>query len=417
MLKKITVTILALVISATLAFGSGFSIYEQGAKATSMSGAFVAQANDVTAIFYNPAGITSLGGFQLGLGTTIIMPYASFTGPNSTDPNLYSTADEQVFTPVTFYTSYQINDKMNVGFGFFTPFGLGSNWGEDWAGRYLATESEVQTFFLNPVFAYKVLENLSVAVGFNYVIGNVTLKKAVNFPVTNSEVYSSLEASGSGMGWNIGIQYKPVDKLALGFAYRSNVLLEFEDGDAKFDLPVDETDPLYPIMRNTFPNTKGSSEIELPTFMSIGIAYDFLDNLTAEFDYVLIGWETYDELVVKFDDPVGGETESIAEKKYENSASFRLGVEYRLNQDFALRGGYMRDNHAVPDEHMEPSLPDGDRDIYNLGFGYKMGALTVDANYMLLFQDDREITNSVHDFNGTYEAISHLYSLSFGYAF
>ena len=116
MLKKFTVTILALVFSASLAFGSGFSIFEQGAKATSMSGAFAAQANNVTAIFYNPAGITSLDGFQIGFGSTIIMPYASFTGPTSSDPNLYSTAEEQVFPPVTFYASYQFNDKMNFGF-------------------------------------------------------------------------------------------------------------------------------------------------------------------------------------------------------------------------------------------------------------------------------------------------------------
>lgn len=415
MLKKLTVTVLALVFSASLVFGSGFSIYEQGAKATSMSGAFVAQANDVTAIFYNPAGITSLNGFQLGLGTTIIAPYASFTGPASSDPNLYSTAEEQVFTPVTFYASYQINDKMNFGFGFFTPFGLGSNWGEDWAGRYLATETEVQTFFLNPVIAYKIMDNLSVAVGFNYALGTVTMKKAIDFPVDHSQVNSSLEASGSGMGWNIGIQYKPIDKVSLGFTYRSNVLMEFEDGDATFELPA--TDGLSPLRSSYFPDTKGSSEIELPTMMAFGLAYDFTSQLTAEFDYLVYGWESYDILVIKFDDPVGGSTETEAEKNYQNSASYRLGLEYRVNDDLALRAGYMRDNHAVEDKDVEPSLPEGDRDLYNFGIGYKFSTFSIDASYTLLLQEDREITNSVHDFNGKYESMGHLYGLSFGYSF
>ncbi len=417
MLKKLTVTALALVFSASLVFGSGFSIYEQGAKATAMSGAFAAQANDVTAIFYNPAGITSLNGFQVGFGIDIIMPHASFTGPTSTDPNLYSTAEDQVFTPVTFYTSYQINDKMNFGFGFFTPFGLGSTWDDGWAGRYLATNTQVQTFFLNPVFAYKVMDNFSVAIGFNYAFGSVTMEKMINFPVNNSEVHSKLEADGNGMGWNIGLQYKPTEEMSIGFAYRSNVMLEFKDGDATFDLPVDETDPMYPIMRSTFPNTKGSADLELPTIMTFGVSYDFTDQLTAEFDYVVTGWDSYDKLTVTFDDPVGGKTESTSEKNYQNSASLRLGLEYRLNDDFALRGGYMRDNHAVPDKDVEPSLPEGDRDIYNFGFGYKMGAITIDGYYMLLMQKDREITNSVHDFNGTYKSVGNLYGLSFGYAF
>ena len=418
MLKKLTVTALALVFSASLVFGSGFSIYEQGAKATAMAGAFAAQANDVTAIFYNPAGITALNGFQVGFGADIIVPHANFTGPNSIDPNLYTAGDDLVFTPVTFYTSYKINEKMNFGFGFFTPYGLGTTWNDNWAGRYLATNTQVQTFFLNPVFAYKVMDNLSVAIGFNYAFGTVTMEKMINFPVNNTAVHSKLKANGTGMGWNIGLQYKPVKEMSIGFAYRSNVTLAFKDGDATFDLPAEVTEPsMVALMRSTFPNTKGSADLELPTTMTFGVSYDFTDQLTAEFDYVVTGWESYDKLTVTFDDPVGGSTETTSNKNYQNSASMRLGLEYRLNDQLALRGGYMRDNHAVPDADVEPSLPEGDRDIYNLGIGYKMGAISIDGYYMLLLQKDRVITNSVHDFNGTYKAVSALYGLSFGYAF
>ena len=51
-------SILAFMVSSS--FSSGFTIYEQGAKATGMGGAVIAQAIDPTAIFYNPAGITNL---------------------------------------------------------------------------------------------------------------------------------------------------------------------------------------------------------------------------------------------------------------------------------------------------------------------------------------------------------------------
>ena len=40
-----------------LALGGGFAINEHGTKAVGMGGAFAAQADDPTAIFYNPAGI------------------------------------------------------------------------------------------------------------------------------------------------------------------------------------------------------------------------------------------------------------------------------------------------------------------------------------------------------------------------
>jgi long-chain fatty acid transport protein len=416
MLQKLTTTFLIVFAGASFVLASGFSIYEQGAKATALGGAFVAQANDISAVFYNPAGITSLKGFNVGLGVTIIQPQAQFTGPTKKDPKLFNTAKKETFTPPTFYTTYQISENVTAGFGFFVPFGLGSDWGKNWVGRYLATKSEVQTFYLNPTIAYKVLDNLSLAVGFNYVFGNVTLEKAVDYSVRNIDVYSKLEASTTGMGYNLGLQFKPLSNLTLGAAYRSNVLLDFKDGDATFEFPEGAADK-YTELNSFFPNTKGSAELELPFFASVGLAYDFSDRLTAEFDYFLIGWESYDILTVKFDDPVAGHEESVSERMYENSASYRLGLEYRVNSDLALRAGYILENKAVPDERVEPSLPEGNRNIYNLGFGYKLSSITIDGFYMLLMQDDRTITNSVDEFNGTYESMAHLFGLSFGYSF
>ena len=90
MYRKIVQTFFALLLGTSLVFGSGFSIYEQGAKAMALSGAFAAQANDVTAVFYNPAGLTQLEGINVSLGTTLIFPTASFTGPTDIDPMLYS---------------------------------------------------------------------------------------------------------------------------------------------------------------------------------------------------------------------------------------------------------------------------------------------------------------------------------------
>ncbi|MHB2149917.1 OmpP1/FadL family transporter [Calditrichota bacterium LG25] len=420
--KRLIVFLMTLCFSFTQSYGSGFSIYEQGTKSMAMAGAFVAQANDASAIFYNPAGITSLKGWNVALGGTIIQPQAHFIGPTAKDPNLYNAAKKETFFPPHLYVSYAMNEKLSLGLGVYAPFGLASDWGKDWPGKYLATRSELEAVFINPVVAYKVMENLSVSVGFEYAIAKVNLQKVVNYPIRNVDVYSTLEASTTGMGFNLGLQYKATERLTFGAAYRSNVLLEFKDGDATFDYPaLDANDPEQQVilaeLKALFPNTKGSADLKLPTLTAVGIAYDFTEKLTAEFDYLLIGWSSYDVLKVEFKDPVGGKTETISERKYQNSASYRFGMEYRLNEKLALRAGYMRDNHAVPDERVEPSLPEGDRNIYNIGFGYKMGNITFDFAYMLLLQDDREITNSVDDFNGKYESLANLYGLTIGYAF
>jgi len=345
MLKKFTLLVSTIVFSASMVFGSGFSIYEQGAKATAMGGAFIAQANDVTSVFYNSAGITSLDGFQIGLGTTIIIPSFAFQGPTKVDPNLYTEAKDLVFPPSTFYATYQINDQFSAGFGFYTLFGLGSEWDQEWAGRFLATDTHIQTFFLNPVVAYEVVEGLSVSAGFSYVIGNVTLEKSVNYGVADRNVIgeSKLDASGNGMGFNLGVQFKATDELTFGAIYRGNVLLEFDGGDATFDFPVTGDAVTDAEIASLFPQTKGSSEIELPTMIGIGVAYQFTKKLIAEFDWMQLGWSSYDELKIVFDDAVGGSLESVVERKWEDSASLRFGMQYSVNDVFDLRLGYLRE--------------------------------------------------------------------------
>lgn len=429
MLRKFALIATAILLSASTAFGSGFSIYEQGAKATAMAGAFIAQANDASAVFYNPAGITSLDDTQLSIGTAIIMPSFDFQGPTSVDPNLYTKAKEGVFPPTHLYATYKITDELVAGFGFFTLFGLGSEWPGDWIGRELATFSEVQTFTLNPNLAYKVSDALSVSVGFQYIVGKVILESTtayVGLPSIETYVESKLEASGTGFGYNLGVQYKPVDGLTIGAVYRSNVLLEFEDGDASFTWKDGLSADREALLRGLFPdNLKGSSELELPNLIGLGIAYDVTDDITAEFDFMQLGWSSYDKLTVNFDKPVGPDKikTEVAEKNYEDSYSLRFGLEYRMDEKLALRAGYLRDNHAVPDAFVEPTLPEGDRNLYSLGAGYNFGDIQLDAFYVLLTQDERKITTSkvklTEDgndfFNGTYRGIANMFGLSLSY--
>ncbi len=425
MLKKFTGIILGLVFSVSLVFGSGFSIYEQGAKATAMSGAFIAQANDVSALFFNPAGLTSLTSNQISLGTTIIMPSASFLGPANLDENLYTAAKDLVFPPSHLYAAYRLNEKLTLGFGFYTMFGLGSEWPGDWAGRELATTSDVQTFTLNPVLAGKVSDNLSVSIGLSYVYGTVTLEKSIYAGYAlDTYVESKLVASGYGLGFNLGIQYKPFDRVTMGFVYRTNTELKFNDGEATFALPVLQNEAANQLLAAYFPKTTGRSALTLPDLTGFGLAFDLADNVTFEADYVKLGWSSYDKLIVNFEDPVAGSTQTVSEKNYKDTYSLRAGVEYRFDEQLAFRAGVMRDYHAVPDKYLEPSLPEGDRTLVSLGVGYKIDNYTIDAFAMFLNQDERKITTSElevsgnpYPFNGTYNAVANLFGLTVGYSF
>jgi len=416
--------------SAT-AFASGFSIYEHGSKATAMGGAFIAQANDVTSVFYNPAGITSLDGTNFGLGVTLIMPEFGFTGPTGVS-TAKTDAEKLVFYPPHLYISHKFNDQWSAGFGVYTLFGLASEWPEDWVGRELNVKTELTTFFFNPVVAFQPMENLSLAAGVSLVYSDVSMNQdvlAVGPPLAPAPVYVGLGLDGTTTAWgfNFGLKFQATEQLALGAHYRHNVKLKFDDGEAKFDVPTTGIPPIDQLLGLSFPaSTKGTAEIELPNMIGLGVSYDLTEQLTAEFDWMQLGWSSYDKLTLNVEDPVGppgDQTNTLEDdKKYEDSFSLRFGLEYRIDESWAIRAGYLRDNNAVPDAYVEPTLPEYKRHLFSLGFGWKSDNFSVDGYGLMLTQDEREITNSTKTilsdipFNGTYEGSAWLFGLTFGYA-
>ena len=66
-------------------------------------------------------------------------------------------------------------------------------------------------------------------------------------------------------------------------------------------------------------------------------------------------------------------------------------------------------------------MPEGDRNLYSVGVGYKINNITLDAYYMLLQQEDRTITNSNLEvngqpfpFNGTYKGLANMFGMTIG---
>ena len=97
-------------LSCTLAFAGGYEIYEHGARAIGMAGAYTAIAEGPSAVFYNPAGITGNAGLQIGLGTALIKPIGSFTSAQGVKTD----QESQLYTPSHLYATYQINHSLKA---------------------------------------------------------------------------------------------------------------------------------------------------------------------------------------------------------------------------------------------------------------------------------------------------------------
>lgn len=407
-MRRLIATIFLCSMAATSAFASGFSIYEASVRANGMLGAFSAYADHVSTIYYNPAGLAKLDGIRFSGGATIIAPRSSFRGPIPYSNQKYE-MEEQNFLVPNLYGSYQITEGLTVGIGFYAPFGLGTKWSDDWVGRDLAIETEIQTAFVNPVVAYTLpdfgIGKIHVGAGLRIgVLGEVTLRRAVLNFSPSSEFELVGEMDNTPIGFNAGILYEPMDKVAIGFTYRSEVDIEFA-GEADFnELPTFA----FP------PGTNGGTTLTLPSSWVAALNVKPMEGLIVEADFVYWGWSSYDELVIEFDQiiPAFGDDQLASERGYDDVWQVRLGAEYSVMENLDLRAGIAYDKNPVPDEFIDPTLPDSDRLLFSGGLTYKAtDFLDIDLAYIFIRAEERESTSAEHGLDGVYNTYANLPSL------
>lgn len=386
---------LSLIALPVLVFANGFQINEQGAKSLGMGGAFVAQADNPDAVYFNPAGITQLEGAQISLGVSPISPSATFES-NSTGSS--TDAKERTFYIPNFYATLKATDRVSAGFGIFANYGLATEWPHNWEGRYITggTKAEIVTLTLNPNIAFKVTDKLSLAVGIDIQNLDITLEnKVIMLPINgsvlllNSDGDSKLTADDWAYGYNLALHYSITKNWKAGISYRSKIKHEIKDGTAKLSLPAGEIIGQGPVPAMKIEKT-GSADLTLPDILYIGTSYK-LGKFTFELDGQWTGWSSYDELKVEFEDG----SQQVKPKDWNDVWAIRFGAQYQVNDMLALRAGIIRDYSPIPDETLDPLVPSGDRWLYAVGFGLNFNKITLDFAYNYLDDEDRDFNNPV----------------------
>ncbi len=418
-MKRIVPLLLLVAMFTVRTYAGGFQINEHGARAMAMGGAFTALANDPSAIYFNPAGITQLKGTQFYFGTTLITPLASYTSPIEKEYEMTT----QFFSPINVYITHQITDNFYAGLSVNNPYGLGTEWNQGWPGRYLALDTDLKTFFGTVVLAYKFSDMFSLSAGAVFAFGDVTIMRKQANPLSPAlrDIEIELNGDGTGFGFTAGLLVKPTDNLQLGVSYRSEVSFDLEGTAVSTPATF-----FHPLLQASlpFPNGDITAPLATPQNLTAGIAYMASDKLTLTADFQFVGWSSYDKLEVTFAsydfdfNPANGQQNVLStDRKYEDTYIIRGGFEYAVTDAFQLRGGLLYDNNPVQDEYVEPTLPDSDRIGFSIGYGAKLSNnLTMDVAYMYLHFVDRTISSSKFGFNGQYTNSAHLFGLNFLYS-
>ncbi|MEW6368601.1 MAG: OmpP1/FadL family transporter [Acidobacteriota bacterium] len=427
-MKRYALTCVALLASCSLVNASGFGFYEHSAAATALAGAYLGRVDSVTALFYNPASIGKLSYDELSVGATLVSPSFKYTGLSGS-PEV--DGESNLYLPPNGYYARKLGDQFTFGFGFYVPYGLTTEWNENWVGRYVSIKADLRAYYFNPVLAYNLNDQVSVAGGISYVHSTVGLKRKIDLTplrpafggIPLPDVTMSVDAGGDALGFNAGIIVDASPDITLGASYRSKVTVKY-DGDIAFDVPATGYGPAVDDpLKLLFPGGGASTTIVLPQQFNVGFNYHGMERWQADFAFWWTGWSSVDRIALTLENHSTRPTEAIQnnpiERDYTNVWSIRLGTEYVLNEQWRLRGGYLFDKNPVPDPSVDPILPDSDRQSFQLGAGFTFpdDRYSVDFAYMALFFGERTTRSNRDGFNGTYNSFAHLFAVNFSYKF
>jgi long-chain fatty acid transport protein len=377
--------------------GAAFLIYNQDARANGMGMAVVSSVNNPSAVFYNPARLPYQKGFGGSVGDTMIMPTTYFKDHQRGQKSYARSTTHHLPSVFVKYTE----KDLSFGVGIFSPFGLSTQWPNNWTGRYTTTFAEIKTTFVNPVLAYRVNGYLSLGFGVSHVQSSVTMKNAIDLGFIGlPDGNARLKGDGEGIGYNAGCIFTLPAEFTISFTYRSAIPIRY-DGKVSLYMPP-------PLASSA---ARASTKITLPYLAVFGVAKD-IGPLTLEGDILYTGWSSLRGYRITSDDKTA---DAYYGKNWRNVPSIALGFNYQWTRSFEIRGGYMHDKSPVPAQTLGPELPDATRNIFTVGTTIGNDHFKVDLGYQATFFEKADSTRSIVSPRGTYGNFAHLIFVSFTY--
>jgi long-chain fatty acid transport protein len=367
----------------------GIALPDQDAFATARGNAFVATANNPSAIFYNPAGISQLDGANVSLGGYGLVYSDRYTGAaGSVNAKTEWTGIPQVFST---YSLPQYH--LTFGLGAYVPYGLRMEWPN--TAPFLASgeTGEIAYWRAAGIISWQIDPMLSLAAGPNFNYSEADLKEFPGF-------VNHFRGRATDAGYSAGALFHPSDMHYLGITYRSATEMNY-DGHA--------TVPAPPFSANT----GASARFHYPETMSFGYSFRPNDRWNFEIDADWSDWSDLRSVQVV---PL---PESL-NFNWRPSWMFNFGATRYLPGNWRLSAGYLFSQNSVPDSSLNPLVPDSDRHIFSVGVGKRCGKFSWDAAYQFAWGPPRTISGDTTDGgapDGKYEFISNALTVNLGYHF
>ncbi|EJL6337199.1 TPA: outer membrane protein transport protein [Vibrio cholerae] len=376
---------------STFTQAAGFQLAEY--SATGLGRAYAgeaAMADNASAQWRNPAMLTYLEGTQVSAGAIYVNPNVDVEGTvthqqlGKTHASSNDFAHDAVIP--NFYLSHQLNEQMALGFALGTNYGMETDLGTDFAASHFGNQASVISKEANLNIAYQILPQLSIGGGVRYVMGEghfgatAPAKNLIRHPVTNNVMtlpkgttLKYMEGEDNSWGWQVGSAWQINQNHRVGFAYKSEVVMDFE-GHAE-GVSYGSYKP-------------GMMSVTLPATAELASFHQLNDQWAIHASINWTDWSSFKELTAVFPE----KSDLIKSENWEDNYRFALGTTYQYDAKLALRAGVAYDTSAVDDKNRTATIPETDRTWVSVGGSYvATPQLTLDAGFTYIFAKDATI--------------------------
>ncbi|RMF18927.1 MAG: hypothetical protein D6761_01435 [Candidatus Dadabacteria bacterium] len=397
-MKRVVLTLLFLGLPMLVPAGSSASglIFPMGgAKAQGMSGAWVAQGDDLSVLDHNPAQLINL---QQGL--TAEFHYFAFYYRASFDPapvpglgdgEKTSNAGDYVNHIPNLYGGWKINDHWAIAGGLFTPYGPRQTFEDDGPQRYQIQRTRVSLAWGTVAAAWRPVSAITLSLGLDIGYPWVSQRMAIPLVVGMRTLEGQIQFDGTGdlaPRPKVGLLIAPIEHWTIGAVFAPGVDFAVH-GKIRVDFPAVGFDP-----DTAFDNATASQRYPLEARLAVGFRNDtWRWELTGRY----FNFSEYTEQLIDLKNNQIGvfEFEDITLKKdYRNSFAVQSGAGYDLDEHQEVRWGYTFDMSAAKDSRLSLTDYDGNRHILGVGYGLDYGRFYGNLGLTHVIYHKREVTTS-----------------------
>lgn len=367
----------------------GIDLYEISTGDVGLGSAgYAAAALDASTLFKNPAGMSRLEGGQLNSSLQVLYGNAQFSGNSKTTPGGNGDNAIGALPGASLFITYPVTEKLTVGFGTFSYFGLAEDYGNNWAGRYYVQKATILGLTLMPAASFKVNDWLAIGGGLNAMYGYLDTEIAVN-NVIGSDGKMKLKDHVWGFGGNAGIMVTPREGTRIGVNYLSQVDLNFNAKPGFNNLGPG----LGALLAN--PPTLDLG-VTVPQSVMVGAYQDLNEKWAVMADVGWQNWSKFGEVAVGVNNgSPSGSKDLTTQLHYEDTWHGAAGVQYQYSEAWRFTGGVAYDTSAVSDKNRSVVLPMAATYRFGLGAFWKMNkSLDLGAAYELAYSGDVSVNQS-----------------------